>query len=89
MFIKPKEQLKQNLNVKISNDAHIIINEYAYYTNYDLDLLLDKMIMYLLNDDDFIKSIKKKRFNKKILDILKKHYIDDDLKETYEETPFD
>jgi hypothetical protein len=36
MFVEPKQELGYPLEVKISHDAHVIINEYANYnSNYN------------------------------------------------------
>lgn len=91
MFVEPKQELGYPLEVKVSHDAHVIINEYAKYTKYDLDILLDKIILNLINDENFIKYAKSKRFNKKIQQVLEKHDIESnkDFIEVDDETPFD
>lgn len=91
MFIKPKEKFEAPLDIKISHDAMVILQEYSSYTGFDISDMLVKISEELLNDKAFVEYFKSKRSNKKIMavyskNILHKGFVDTDIDDS--DVPF-
>lgn len=65
-FIKPKFKHLEKTDWKISQKSKLIIEYYAKYTGYSEDEVVDKFLMNLLEDSDFLDFLKKRRSKKKI-----------------------
>lgn len=73
MFIEPKRKYEAPLDIRVSNDALLILKEYSNYTGYDIDELIVKMSEKLLEDAKFISYVQKKRYNKKLMHLISKN----------------
>ncbi|WP_078408871.1 hypothetical protein [Priestia abyssalis] len=77
-FIKPKNNNSDNVDWLISERVRAIVNYYSEYTEYTESEVVDKILINLLDDEDFIEWIKNKRNNKRIIKQLE---IEDLVKE--------
>lgn len=68
-FIKPKSP-KQKLSLSLSKRTIDVLNWYSKYNNYSIDDIVDKFMLNIKNDEDFIEWVLKQRNNKKILDLV-------------------
>lgn len=55
---------------KISKRSKHIIGQYAKYTKYDEDEIIDNLIKDIMEDKDFVKWLQSRRFQKNILDVI-------------------
>jgi hypothetical protein len=63
---------------KISKKSKLIIDYYAKYTKYEESEIIDKMILEIMDDSDFIQWLGKKRYKKKFDEfVFKVKQIDD------------
>lgn len=68
--IKPKYKDTVKVGWKISRRSKQIISQYAKYTKYDEDEIIDNLIKDIIEDKDFVEWLKSRRFQKKILDVI-------------------
>lgn len=66
-FIEPKNNNSDNVDWLISERVRAIVNYYAEYTEYTESEVVDKILINILDDKDFIEWIKNKRNNKRII----------------------
>lgn len=71
--IKPKFSEAVQVNWKISKYSQRIISEYASYTKYSEDELVDRAIAEFMDDDNFRLWLKSKRNNKRSSELLEKY----------------
>jgi hypothetical protein len=64
--IKPKYSDTIEVKWNISKRSKEIISQYAKYTKYEESELIDKLILDILEDVDFVEWLKARRYNKKI-----------------------
>ena len=64
--IKPKYMDTVKADWKISKRSSQIIIQYAKYTKYDEDEIIDRLISDLLTDKKFVKWLESRRYQKKI-----------------------
>ncbi|HEY5563531.1 MAG TPA: hypothetical protein VIK72_17560 [Clostridiaceae bacterium] len=64
--IKPKYMDTVKADWKISKRSSQIIIQYAKYTKYDEDEIIDRLISDLITDKEFVKWLKGRRYQKKI-----------------------
>lgn len=55
---------------KISKRSKQIISQYAKYTKYDEDEIVDKLIIDILEDKDFVELLKTRRYQRKIQGVI-------------------
>jgi hypothetical protein len=68
--IKPKFQGTVKVEWRISKRAKEIISEYSKYTKYEEGEIVDKLISEIIEDEDFVNWLKKKRYKKKVEELL-------------------
>jgi hypothetical protein len=68
--IKPKFQGTVKVEWRISKRAKEIISEYSKYTKYEESEIIDKLISEIIEDEDFVNWLKKKRYKKKVEGLL-------------------
>jgi hypothetical protein len=68
-YIKPKKP-KSKVSFTISENTYDILALYAKYTRYTEDEVLDKFLLNLARDKNFIEWIKKQRNRKRMIAIL-------------------
>lgn len=68
--IKPKYRDSVKVEWKIPRRSKQIISQYAKYTKYDEDEIIDKLIQDIMEDKDFLEWLKSRRFQKKIIDVI-------------------
>lgn len=66
-FIKPKNNNAEKVDWQISERTKAIVKYYAEYTEYSESEVVDKFLLNILNDKDFIKWIEQKRNNKRLI----------------------
>lgn len=69
-FIKPKKETRKKLVCDLSLRTTSILEHYSKYTQYTVDEVLDKFLLNILDDAQFIEWANKQRYNKKILAAL-------------------
>ncbi|WP_258549630.1 hypothetical protein [Rossellomorea aquimaris] len=70
-FIEPRNINAEKVNWLISERARAIVSYYAEYTEYTESDVVDKLLLNLLEDKNFIEWIKNKRNNKRVIRQLK------------------
>lgn len=65
-FIKPKNENKQKISLKVSYKTKLLIEYYSKYTDYSEDEVVDMFMQNLLKDANFVEWLKKRRSSKKI-----------------------
>lgn len=84
--IKPKYRDSVKVEWKISKRSELIINNYAKYTKYEESEIIDNLILDILEDKEFIEWLNKKRYRKKINDVIfGESETTDNPKSTYDE----
>lgn len=68
--IKPKHEGTVKVNWRISVRTKEIISEYSKYTKYEEDEIADMLLAEILEDEKFVGWLKKKRYKKKIDEII-------------------
>ena len=68
--IKPKYIDTVKTDWRISKRSKQIISQYAKYTKYDEDEIIDRLISDILVDNDFIEWLKTRRYQKKIQGVI-------------------
>ena len=68
--MKPKYLDTTKVDWKISKKSKLIIDYYAKYTKYEESEIIDKMILEILDDSDFIQWLGKKRYKKKFDELV-------------------
>lgn len=68
--MKPKYLDITKVNWKISKKSKLIIDYYAKYTKYEESEIIDKMILEIMDDSDFVQWLSKKRFKKKFDELV-------------------
>ena len=68
--IEPKRKDSVLFKTKISKKAMMVLNEYSEHTNYEMYDLMDLICDEILQDADFIKYLRNKRDNKRILNVI-------------------
>lgn len=66
-FIKPKNKNVEKVDWLLSERARAIVKYYAEYTEYSESEVVDKFLLNILEDKDFISWIEKKRNNRRIV----------------------
>lgn len=66
-FIKPKNNNSDNVEWLVSERVRSIVNYYSEYTEYTESEVVDKILINILEDENFIEWIKNKRNNKRII----------------------
>lgn len=90
LYVEPKKKNNTQLDVKVSHEAMVVLQEYSDFTKYELGELLNIIADKLLDDPKFVDNFKAKRSNKKIMKIYQRH-MDKKLNNwepTDEEAPF-
>lgn len=67
VYIKPKVIGEAKATWKISPQAKAVVTYYANYTGYSEDEIVDKVLLDLRNDPDFINWLESKRRNKRAM----------------------
>lgn len=73
IYIEPKKKPEFNLELKVTHDTVLILQEYALYTGYDINELIIQISDKLLDDENFVKHFSAKRSNKKIMSVYERH----------------
>ena len=68
--VKPKYLDTTKVDWKISKKSKLIIDYYAKYTKYEESEIIDKMILEIMDDSDFIQWLSKKRYKKKFDELV-------------------
>ncbi len=68
--IKPKNKLTNKMNFQISKESAEILKQYAMYTGYGENELIDMILNKLLFDNEFRSWANERRDKKKILGII-------------------
>lgn len=68
--IKPKFHGAIKVDWKISKRTAEIVSEYSKYTKYDEDEIVDKILAEIIDDKEFVTWLKKKRFKKKVNELI-------------------
>ena len=66
-FIKPKNHNSQKVDWLISERARSIVKSYAEYTEHSESEVVNLFLLNLLEDEDFIDWIERKRNNRRIV----------------------
>lgn len=69
-FVKPKMSMKSKKQFELNNRTLSILKYYSKYTKYSESQILDMFLLNILKDDNFIKWVKRQRYNKKILAVI-------------------
>lgn len=67
-FMKPKNLYE--FTIKLPIETIHVLDQYAKYCNETTDNVADFMLLQLLEDKEFLEFIKKKKDNKKMLEII-------------------
>ena len=70
MFLKPKNLNLENVDWVISEKTRTIVKNYAEYSERTESEVVDFFLKNILHDEDFIIWVKKKRNNKRLLNLL-------------------
>lgn len=72
MFIKPNAKYDTKVELKVTHESNIIFTEYARYIGVTPDELFVKVaIDKMLKDEEFLKAVESKRYNKKIMKFMR------------------
>jgi hypothetical protein len=74
-FIEPRNINADNVDWRISEHTRAIVSYYAEYTEYTESDVVDKLLLNLLEDENFIEWIKNKRNNRRIVKQLKLEHL--------------
>jgi hypothetical protein len=66
-FIKPKNDNAENVDWIVSERVRNLVKTYAEYTEYTESEIVNKFLLNLLDDKDFIDWIENKRNNRRIV----------------------
>lgn len=66
-FIKPKNTNAEKVDWFLSERTRAIVKYYAEYTEYSESEVVDKFLLNILEDEEFIRWIEKKRNNRRIV----------------------
>lgn len=77
-FLKPKNLNSTNVNWLISEKTRLIVKNYAEYCERTESEFVDFFLTNVKYDEEFLKWVKKKRNNKRILTLLE---LDEDTTE--------
>lgn len=66
-FIKPKNDNAENVDWLVSERVRNLVKTYAEYTEYIESEVVNKFLLNLLDDKDFIDWIENKRNNRRIV----------------------
>lgn len=69
-FVKPRKTTKKTISCELSLRTVSILDYYSRYTQYSIDEILDKFLLNILDDENFIAWVNKQRYNKKIVAAL-------------------
>lgn len=69
-FIKPKEELGKKVDWKISEHTRAIVKYYSEYTRLNEEEIVDCFLKNILEDENFLNWIYRKRRNKRMLQQL-------------------
>lgn len=79
-FIKPKNKNVEKVDWLLSERTRAIVKYYAEYTEYSESEVVDKFLLNILEDKDFIAWIEKKRNNRRIVKQLElEHSLEEDV----------
>jgi DNA relaxase NicK len=79
-FIKPKNKNVEKVDWLLSERTRAIVKYYAEYTEYSESEVVDKILLNILEDKDFIDWIEKKRNNRRIVKQLElEHSLEEDV----------
>ncbi|MBQ6446860.1 MAG: hypothetical protein IJJ10_05270 [Bacillus sp. (in: Bacteria)] len=79
-FIKPKNKNVEKVDWLLSERTRAIVKYYAEYTEYSESDIVDKFLLNILEDKDFIGWIEKKRNNRRIVKQLElEHSLEEDV----------
>ncbi|MBZ9533987.1 hypothetical protein KGR20_06890 [Cytobacillus oceanisediminis] len=79
-FIKPKNKNVEKVDWLLSERTRAIVKYYAEYTEYSESEIVDKFLLNILEDKDFIGWIEKKRNNRRIVKQLElEHSLEEDV----------
>ncbi|WP_153125673.1 hypothetical protein [Peribacillus tepidiphilus] len=79
-FIKPKNKNVEKVDWLLSERTRAIVKYYAEYTEYSESEVVDKFLLNILEDKDFIDWIEKKRNNRRIVKQLElEHSLEEDV----------
>ncbi len=68
--IKPKYINSVKVDWKISKYSKQIVSLYAKYTKYDENEIVDKLILDILEDKNFVEWLNTRRYQKKIQELM-------------------
>lgn len=77
-FIQPKGKNRKKSTWYVSEQTIAIVKYYAQYTEYTEDEVVDIFLQNILLDEDFMKWVENKRYNKRILEQIKPNNAEDD-----------
>jgi hypothetical protein len=66
-FIKPKNDNAENVDWLVSERVRNLVKTYAEYTEYTESEIVNRFLLNLLDDGDFIEWIENKRNNRRIV----------------------
>ena len=79
-FIKPKNKNVEKVDWLLSERTRAIVKYYAEYTEYSESDIVDKFLLNILEDKDFIGWIEKKLNNRRIVKQLElEHSLEEDV----------
>lgn len=68
--IRPKYTNTVKVNWRLSKRSHEIILQYSKYTHYDESEIMEKLIDEILEDEAFVKWLKRRRYQKKTNELI-------------------
>lgn len=69
-FIEPKEELGKKVDWKLSDHTRAIVKYYAEYTRLNEDEIVDRFLKNILEDENFLEWIHRKRRNRRMIQQL-------------------
>jgi hypothetical protein len=69
-FIEPKEELGKKVDWKISEHTRAIVKYYAEYTRLNEDEIVDRFLKNILEDENFLDWVNRKRRNTRMIQQL-------------------
>lgn len=69
-FIEPKEELGKKVDWKLSDHTRAIVKYYAEYTRLNEDEIVDRFLKNILEDENFLDWIHRKRRNRRMIQQL-------------------
>ena len=87
--IKPKYKGTVKVDWRLSKRSKEIITQYSSYTHYDESEIIEKLLDEILEDEDFVKWLKHRRYQKKTNTIIFGEVVANDLEALGNEVELD